>query len=147
MNVPWEGDSVGITAPSVEMLKSDPARFEAFRLSYYKEWDFLYLRSPLNPPAATVPIGQIGWLRYDPMTLDIVGADVEDFEGVFLVSHPFLKADWREIKRYVSTSALAMMNGADLATPPDSTVDKSVKVLVLQVMDCLTAPQLEEFVS
>ena len=83
------------------MLNGGPSEFEAFRLTYYAEWDTLYLRSEQNPPAASIPVGRIGWLRYDSQSLEIVGADVEDFEGEFLVTHPFLREDWRMAKPLV----------------------------------------------
>ena len=142
MNDYMEEDSHGIAAPTVAMLTGDPSQFEAFRLTYYAEWDMLHLRSEQNPPAASIPVGHIGWLRYDSQSLEIVGADVEDFEGAFLVTHPFLREDWRKAKPLVSTSALAAYRGL---REPQSAPNESIKELALQVMDCLTAPRPEEW--
>ena len=146
MNDYMEEDSHGIAAPTVAMLNADPSKFEAFRLSYYAAWDMLYLRSEQNPPAASIPVGHIGWLLYNSESLEIVGADVEDFERAFLPTHPFLKADWREVKSLVSTSAFAKGFGAS-SEPVKGTPAKSVKGLILRVMDCLTAPRPREWVG
>ena len=145
MNDYMEEDNHGIAAPTVGMLTGGPPQFKSFRLSYYKEWDILYLRSEQNPPAASIPVGHIGWLRYDSQSLEIVGADVEDFEGEFLPSHPFLRAEWREVKSLVSTTAHAARLGT--AEPAKGPLPKSVQGLILGVMDCLTAPSHVERVG
>ena len=146
MNDYMEEDSHGIAAPTVSMLNADPSKFEAFQLSYYAAWDILYLRSDQNPPAASIPVAHIGWLLYDSESLDIVGADVDDFEGTFLPTHPFLKDEWREVKTLVSTSAFAEWHGVS-SEAVTGTPAKSVKELVLSVMDCLTAPRSGEWVG
>ena len=100
------------------------------------------LRSPSNQSWATIPAGQVGWLLFDPQTLDIVGADVEDFEGLFLTSHPYLKVEWREVKQYVTITGRAITRGSILPPPlpDDRGVGGSVIEVIMGVMNCLTDP-------
>jgi hypothetical protein len=38
------------------------------------------------------------WLRFDPETHEVVGVEIEDFEKVFLVKFPELRAGWERDK-------------------------------------------------
>ena len=95
-------DLATIEVPTLDMLKCDEQRAAAFKLSYDGKWDVLFIREEPKRAAVSLPVGQDAWLRYDPQTLEIVGAEVEDFEKAFLVRHPNLKADWEQIKPHVT---------------------------------------------
>ena len=123
-------DLASIEAPTVDMLKSDERRTSAFKLSYDGKWDVLFIREEPKQAAVSLPVGQDAWLRYNPQTLEIVGAEVEDFEKVFLVRHPNLKADWKQIKPYVTKHRPSV--GDDLV--------EQIAALIHQVLGWLGKP-------
>ena len=125
-------DIANIKAPTMAMLKLDDRRIATFTLSYQRAWDMLYIREGDNRPALSKPVGPEGWLRYDPATFEIVGANVEDFERSFLVRHPILRKKWRQVKRHL------------LRQPAQAAPDGAAAVLIRQVMDCLTTPPSED---
>ena len=71
----------------------DPAQFV---LDYDKKTDILYAR-PAQPRAATsIDVDEEIWLRMDPITGEIVGFEIDDFQLVFLKKHPEIAAAWYE---------------------------------------------------
>ena len=95
-------DIASIRSPEMDTLKWDELRILAFQFAYDQERDTLFLREEPKRAAVSLPMGQDAWVRYDPQTLEIVGVEVEDFEKVFLVHHPELRATWERVRPHVT---------------------------------------------
>ena len=69
-----------------------------FDLTYHEDEDTLFIR-PERPRSATSIDwdGEI-WVRVDITTGEIVGLEIDDFEGVFLKKHPDLASAWKDAK-------------------------------------------------
>ena len=98
-----------IEVPTTDMLKWDQQRADAFELAYDPKWDVLFIREKVKRPALSLPV-ESAWLRYDPRTLEVLGVEIEDFEGAFLANHPNLRADWEQVKPYVTKQRRSMVD-------------------------------------
>jgi hypothetical protein len=49
-------------------------------------------------PAISVDLDGEIWLRMHPVTGEVYGFEIEDFERVFLAAHPDVASAWREVK-------------------------------------------------
>ena len=70
----------------------------AFVRSYDKRRDILFVHATPKRPAVSLEVGGHLWLRFDPETHEVVGVEIEDFEKVFLVKYPELRAGWEQDK-------------------------------------------------
>lgn len=67
------------------------------KISYDAEGDILILLFETGKLATSVDQGEF-WLRMDPITGDVYGIEIENFEAAFLNGHPDLVAAWNESK-------------------------------------------------
>lgn len=86
-------------------------------ISYDAEGDILSLDF-VSPRLATSRDVDDLWLRVDPLTHEVLGIEVEDFEGFYLRHHPELSEAWARDERGVVISHLIeRMRALDAATP------------------------------
>ena len=86
----------GIAPIQPDLTTLDNVR--SFTPEYDAETDTLFL-SPDNPRVATsVDCAGELWIRVDPESGEIVGVEIEDFEGVFIKNHPDVAAAWRKVR-------------------------------------------------
>jgi hypothetical protein len=70
----------------------------SFTPLYLEDIDTLIFQ-PKNPIAAvSVDCDGELFLRIDPKTKEIVGVEIEDFEGYFITKYPAIAPAWREMK-------------------------------------------------
>lgn len=80
----------------LETLKN----LQSFRPLYLEDIDTLVFQ-PENPiPAISVECNDIT-LRIDPKTREIVGVEIEDFEGYFITKYPSFAPVWNGMKRRI----------------------------------------------
>ncbi|MDP2919726.1 MAG: hypothetical protein Q8O43_05885 [Dehalococcoidia bacterium] len=70
----------------------------SFSPTYLGDIDTLIFQ-PLNPiPAVSVDCEGDILLRIDPKTREIVGVEIEDFEGYFITKYPAFAPIWKQMK-------------------------------------------------
>lgn len=73
----------------------------SFTPVYLEDIDTLIFQ-PKNPvPAVSVDCDGDLFLRIDPETKEIVGIEIEDFEGYFITKYPAIAPAWKEMKRSI----------------------------------------------
>ena len=90
------GDTPG-GIPIPEIIWNE-ATTGSFTRSYDKRRDILFIHATPKRPAVSFDVGGHLWLRFDPETHEVVGVEIEDFEKVFLVKFPELRAGWERDK-------------------------------------------------
>jgi hypothetical protein len=71
---------------------------ESFILVYHEDEDTLFVR-PDNPrPATSLDWNGEVWIRIDLESGEVVGLEIDDFEGFFLKKHPELALAWQQVK-------------------------------------------------
>lgn len=68
------------------------------KVSYDAKGDILILLFETGKLATSVDQGEF-WLRMDPITGNVHGVEIENFEAAFLKRHPNLAVGWDENKR------------------------------------------------
>jgi uncharacterized protein YuzE len=92
--------------PELQWDSFDPTRFI---MDYDKNADIMYVRLPQARPATSIDLDEEVWLRVDPVTGEIVGFEIDDFELVFLRKHPELAAPWHEVRPRQTTEKVALV--------------------------------------
>jgi len=67
---------------------------------YHSDEDAFFIRPDEPRPAVSYDWEGEVWVRFDPITQDIVGIEIENFESVFLKKHPELAVAWKEVRPY-----------------------------------------------
>ena len=67
-----------------------------FGIIYHKDTDTLFFRGAEHRPAASIDWDGEIWIRIDPISGEVVGIEIEDFESVFLKKHPEIAVAWYE---------------------------------------------------
>ena len=67
-------------------------------LDYDQARDVLCVYEKPRRGAVSVDVNGEAWLRCDPVTGDVTGAEIEDFEGAFLLCHTGLRTGWDKAK-------------------------------------------------
>jgi len=67
-----------------------------FGIVYHKDIDTLFFRGAERRPAASIDWNGEIWIRIDPISGEVVGMEIEDFEAVFLKKHPEIAVAWYE---------------------------------------------------
>jgi len=83
------GNSVNVDFSSVDNILK-------FNMLYDKDQDILFLGPDKPRPATSVDWNGELWLRVDIQTGEIVGLEIDDFEGFFLRKHPEIAKAWEE---------------------------------------------------
>ncbi len=71
----------------------------SFTPLYLEGVDTLVFHSSKPIPAISVDCDGEFFLRIDPKTREIVGIEIEDFEGYFVAKHPEFAPIWKQMKR------------------------------------------------
>jgi len=74
-------------------------RMKTFQLVYHDDEDVLFIRSEPAQAATSFDLEGDIWIRFAPETGEIVGLEIEDFEGIFLKKYPQIAPAWAEAKR------------------------------------------------
>ncbi|MBI2831235.1 MAG: hypothetical protein HYX79_03155 [Chloroflexi bacterium] len=89
-------------------LNNNPIRLETLKKNaplfspvYLEDIDTLVFQLKNPVPAISVDCNGDFLLRIDPKTREIVGVEIEDFEGYFITKYPAFATIWREIKSSV----------------------------------------------
>ena len=69
-----------------------------FSLVYHEGEDTLFLRPRKPRPATSFDWDGEIWVRVDPENGEVVGLEIDDFQGVFLRKYPELAKAWEEVK-------------------------------------------------
>ena len=72
--------------------------YTGFSYSYDKGRDVLFIHDTPKRPAVSLDVAGYVWIRFDPETGEVVGAEIEDFEKVFLVKFPEMAVGWERVK-------------------------------------------------
>jgi len=65
---------------------------------YHQKEDVLFLGPPQPVAAVSIDLNGELWLRVEPLSKEIVGIEIEDFQLIFLKNHPELSDAWKAIK-------------------------------------------------
>lgn len=65
---------------------------------YDSKRDTFFLRPQKAKPATSFDWDGEFWIRLDPVTTEIVGLEIENFESVFLKRHPEVAKVWKQAK-------------------------------------------------
>ncbi len=97
-------DSPQFTEKTMQNLKSSiPV--------YHSDEDTLFIRSEISRPAVSYDWGGELWLRFDLVTKEIVGVEVENFESVFLKKHPEVAKVWKDTKPFCTHKKTRTIDG------------------------------------
>jgi hypothetical protein len=83
---------------NIETLKTNAKSFVPL---YIEDIDTLIFQLPSPSPAISVDCNGDFMLRVNPKTKEVVGVEIEDFEGYFITKYPQFATIWKEIKRTV----------------------------------------------
>ena len=81
------------------------SRRTGLALDYDQARDVLCIYEEPRRGAVSVNVNGEAWLRCDPVTGDVTGAEIEDFERAFLPQHTELRAGWDKTKRRSAEAA------------------------------------------
>lgn len=77
-------------------------------ITHYDSKRDILIMTVSNPgPAVSVDVDGEFWVRVVPQAREIVGVEIEDFEGLFLRSHPELTAVWQRSGRLAQADGRA----------------------------------------
>jgi hypothetical protein len=83
-----------VTAPSAaDIERSFDPRKAVVRYDARRDTLTIHVGAPR--PAVSYDVRGEAWIRYVPDTREVVGIEIEDFEGAFLKQHPELATLWR----------------------------------------------------
>ncbi|MEK7354336.1 MAG: DUF2283 domain-containing protein [Chloroflexota bacterium] len=68
---------------------------------YLEDIDTLIFQPEKPPPAISIDCDGDIMLRVDPKTREIVGIEIEDFEGYFIIKYPAFGPIWKEMKSVI----------------------------------------------
>ena len=99
-----------ITAADLRRLGKIEPRWQSSRktglsLDYDQARDVLCIYEEPRRGAVSVDVNGEAWLRCDPVTGDVTGAEIEDFERAFLPQHAELRAGWDKARRRSAEAA------------------------------------------
>ncbi len=97
--------------------------FPKFARSFDSERDILFVHKSPKPAAISLDVGGHLWIRYIPVTGEVVGLEIEDFEAVFLARYPELHLSWEKVKPFITKQSKGR------------TIADYIKLLVLFVQD------------
>ena len=75
--------------------------FMSFCPVYLEDIDTLIFQPEKPIPAVSVDCQGDFMLRIDPKTKEIVGIEIEDFEGYFIVKYPAFAPVWKQMKKSI----------------------------------------------
>ena len=75
--------------------------FSSFCPVYLEDIDTLIVQPRTPAPAISVDLHGDLYLRIDPTTKDIVGIEIENFQGYFLAKYPDFAPIWKQMKKSV----------------------------------------------
>ncbi|MFA5309883.1 MAG: hypothetical protein WC370_10435 [Dehalococcoidales bacterium] len=70
----------------------------SFTPLYLEDIDTLIFQPKNTAPAISIDCDGELFLRIDPKTKEIVGIEIEDFEGYFITKYPAIAPAWKEMK-------------------------------------------------
>lgn len=85
-----------VNAPQIDLKTME--NLKTFEIVYNNVEDILFARPGVPRPATSFDWDGEIWVRIDPVTGEIVGLEIDDFESVFLKKHPDLAKAWQEAK-------------------------------------------------
>jgi hypothetical protein len=71
---------------------------KSFTLVYHEDEDVLFIRPEIQRPATSLDWNGEIWLRVDPNSGEVVGMEIDDFEGIFIKKYPQIATIWTEAK-------------------------------------------------
>ncbi len=83
---------------SVSLNYSTIDNIRGFTVVYHDDEDTLFLRPEAQRAATSYDWDGEIWLRVDPMTGELVGLEIDDFEAVFVKKHPEIARVWKDAK-------------------------------------------------
>ncbi len=99
----------------------------SFSPLYLEDIDTLVFQ-PENPiPAISVDCDGDLLLRIDPKTREIVGIEIEDFEGYFITKYPSVAPAWKEMKNTIKKRKCNNENLAAFLTIVKELLDELIK--------------------
>ncbi len=91
-----EDEQVG--PPPLDWSKWESVSPENFAYSYDKHRDVLFMHLIPKRAAVSLDVSGVAWIRYLPISGEVVGLEIEDFEQVFLKRFPELALAWKQVK-------------------------------------------------
>jgi hypothetical protein len=82
--------------PNINLETAD--NIKDFDLVYHDDEDVLFIRPMEVRPATSLDWEGVLWVRVDPVSGEIVGLEIDEFEGIFLKKYPELAKAWQEAK-------------------------------------------------
>lgn len=96
------GRIVQTNIPNIDLGElAEIGRSEGCSLAYHRKEDTLYIRPDKPRPGTSLDWNGV-WIRVDPETHEIIGVEIENFEGIFLKKHPELAKTWQDVRPFVT---------------------------------------------
>ena len=83
-------------SPQIDLTTLDNVK--NFTCVYHTGQDVLFIRPLKSRPAISMDWNGEFWIRVEPVSGEIVGIEIEDFETIFLKKHPELVEAWKTAK-------------------------------------------------
>lgn len=90
-----------------EQLKKN---IQSFVPLYLEDIDTLIFKLEKPIPAISIDCDGDFYLRYDPISKEIVGIEIEDFEEYFIVKYPAFALVWKDTKGKIKKNRLENEN-------------------------------------
>ncbi|MCH8898562.1 MAG: hypothetical protein IIC33_09760 [Chloroflexi bacterium] len=84
--------------PPLDWSKWDSISSVNLDCSYDKHRDVLFMHLLPKRPAVSLDVSGLLWIRYLPISGEVVGLEIEDFDQVFLKRFPELALAWQQVK-------------------------------------------------